>query len=159
PDSGGRRRRHAILTRVSDRDSLRIEQLRGRLRGTILLSEDSGYDQLRFGWNGMIDRRPLMIVRCLGLTDIVETIRFAQEHDLPMTVRAGGHGVSGKSVMDGAVMLDLSLMRHVGVDSVRRRAVAQAGATWGDFDRQTQTCGLATTGGAISTTGIAGLTL
>ena len=129
------------------------------MRGAILLSEDSGYDQVRFGWNGMIDRRPLMIVRCLGLTDIVETIRFVQDHDLPMTVRSGGHGVSGKSVMDGTVMLDLSLMRHVRVDPMRRRAVAQAGATWADFDRQTQACGLATTGGVISTTGIAGLTL
>jgi hypothetical protein len=93
------------------------------------------------------------------LSDVVEIIRYAQERGVPMTVRAGGHGFSGKCVMDGAVMLDLSLMKHVRVDPPRRRAVAQAGATWGDFDRQTQAHRLATTGGVVSTTGIAGLTL
>jgi FAD/FMN-containing dehydrogenase len=107
----------------------------------------------------MIDRRPLLIARCLGLTDVAETIRFARNHDVPMTVRGGGHGVSGKAVLDGAVLLDLSAMKHVHVDPARHRAVAQAGATWGDFDPKTQTYGLATTGGVISTTGIAGLTL
>jgi FAD/FMN-containing dehydrogenase len=129
------------------------------MRGPILLPEDSEYDRLRFGWNGMIERQPLVIARCLGVTDVVEIIRFAQERNVPMTVRAGGHSASGKCVMDGAVMLDLSLMKHVQVDPMRRRAVAHAGATWGDFDRQAQAHGLATTGGVISTTGIAGLTL
>lgn len=159
PDSGECGVARAILARMPDQNSSGIEQLRKRLRGPILLPEDSDYDALRFGWNGMIDRHPLMIARCLGTTDIVEILRYAQERGVPMTVRAGGHGFSGKSVMDGAVMLDLSLMKHVRVDPARRRAVAQAGATWGDFDRQTQVHSLATTGGVVSTTGIAGLTL
>jgi len=107
----------------------------------------------------MIDRRPSMIARCLGLTDVAETIRFAREHEMAMTVRAGGHSVAGKSVQDGALMLDLSLMRHVAVDPVRRRAVGQAGATYSDFDVRTHAYGLATTGGVISSTGTAGLTL
>jgi FAD/FMN-containing dehydrogenase len=127
--------------------------------GEVLCPEDRGYDEARRLWNGMIDRRPLLIARCLGLTDVAETIRFARNHDVPMTVRGGGHGVSGKAVLDGAVLLDLSAMKHVHVDPARHRAVAQAGATWGDFDPKTQTYGLATTGGVISTTGIAGLTL
>jgi FAD/FMN-containing dehydrogenase len=107
----------------------------------------------------MISRRPLLIVRCLGLADVAETIRLAREHEVPMTIRGGGHGVSGKAVLDDAVMLDLSLMKHVRIDPVRRRAIAQAGVTWGEFDPLAQSYGLATTGGVISTTGIAGLTL
>jgi len=136
-----------------------IDKLARRLRGPVLVPSGSNYDGARRGWNGMIERRPLLIARCLGITDVAETIRFACEQGVPMTVRAGGHSVAGKSVMDGAVMLDLSLMRHVAVDPVRRRAVAQAGATWRDFDMRTHAHGLATTGGVISTTGIAGLTL
>src|SRR5262245_31136705 len=102
------------------------------------------------------DRAPASTDRALPrYYRCAETIRFACEQGVPMTVRAGGHSVAGKSVMDGAVMLDLSLMRHVAVDPVRRRAVAQAGATWRDFDTRTHAHGLATTGGAISTTGIA----
>jgi len=136
-----------------------IENLRNRLRGPVLGPEDSVYDEARRGWNGLIDRRPSMIARCLGLTDVAETILFAREHEMAMTVRAGGHSVAGKSVQDGALMLDLSLMRHVAIDPVRRRAVAQAGATYSDFDARTHAYGLATTGGVISSTGIAGLTL
>ena len=136
-----------------------IERLRSQLRGAVLGQPDSGYEETRRVWNGMIDRQPLLIARCLGLADVVETVRFAREHDLPLTIRGGGHGVSGKAVMDGAVMADLSPMKHVHVDPVRQRAVAQAGLTWGEFDRRTQDYGLATTGGVISTTGIAGLTL
>jgi FAD/FMN-containing dehydrogenase len=127
--------------------------------GEVLCPENPGYDEARRLWNGMIDRRPLLIARCLGLTDVAATIRFARNHDVPMTVRGGGHGVSGNALLDGAVLLDLSAMKHVQVDPARRRAVAHAGATWGDFDPKTQAYGLATTGGVISTTGIAGLTL
>jgi FAD/FMN-containing dehydrogenase len=147
------------LARMPTPDLLAIDRLRDRMRGNVLCPEDSGYDDARRLWNGMIDRRPLLIARCLGLTDVVETIRFSREHDIPMTVRGGGHGVSGKAVLDQAVLLDLSSMKHVQVDPVRQRALAHAGATWGDFDPKTQACGLATTGGVISTTGIAGLTL
>src|SRR6516162_736195 len=130
-----------------------IERLRGRLRGTVVCPHDPGYEETRLVWNGMISRRPLLIVRCLGLADVAETIRLAREHEVPMTIRGGGHGVSGKAVLDDAVMLDLSLMKHVRIDPVRRRAIAQAGVTWGEFDPLAQSYGLATTGGVISTTG------
>src|SRR5262249_34325302 len=128
-----------------------LERFAGRLRGTILTGEDPGYDEARRGWNGMIDRRPSLIVRCLGPTDVAATICFAREQNLPMTVRGGGHSFSGKSALDGAVMLDFALMKHVTVDPVRHRAVAQAGATWADFDGRTTAHGLATTGGVVST--------
>src|SRR5262249_32392712 len=104
-------------------------------------------------------RRPSLIARCLGIADVAQTIQFAREHRLPLTVRGGGHSFAGNAVSDGAIMLDLSLMKHVQVDPVRQTAVAQAGCTWREFDRCTQDYGLATTGGVISTTGIAGLTL
>src|SRR2546421_10410242 len=96
-----------------------IEQFRGRMRGAVLRLSDSGYEETRRVWNGMIDQRPLLIARCVGLADVVETVRFAREHDLPLTIRGGGHGVSGKAVMDGAVMADLSRMKHVQVDPAR----------------------------------------
>ena len=148
----------AILTRMPDHDSLGTK-LRARMRGPIVLPGDANYASLRLVWNRRIDRRPLLIARCLGLTDVIEVIRFAQERGVAMTIRAGGHSLSGSCVMDDAVMLDLSLMKHVSVDPARRRAVAQPGATWGDFDRQTQVHSLATTGGVRSNSGIAGLTL
>jgi len=129
------------------------------MRGPVLLPGDPDYDSVRRVWNARIDRCPLVIARCLGVSDVVEVVRFAQDRGLSLTIRAGGHSFSGKCVIDGAVLLDVSLMKHVSVDSVRRRAVAQAGATWGDFDRQTQLHSLATTGGILSTAGIAGLTL
>ena len=133
--------------------------LRRRLQGTVVLPRDPDYDELRRVWNGMIDRRPICIVRCLGLADVSATIRFSRENNLPLTIRGGGHGVSGKAVMDGAVMMDLSPMKHVEIKPVEKRAVAQAGLAWREFDCQTSAYGLATTGGVISSTGIAGLTL
>ena len=136
-----------------------INALRGQLQGSVVSPEDSGYDLLRQVWNGMIDRRPVLIARCLGLADVAATIRFTREKALPLTIRGGGHGVSGKAVMDDAVLMDLSPMKGIQIDPLNQRAVAQAGLTWGEFDRQTAEYGLATTGGVISTTGIAGLTL
>jgi FAD/FMN-containing dehydrogenase len=133
--------------------------LRATLRGTVLTSADAGWDETRRIHNGMFVRRPAVIVRCLGTADVADAVRFARTHELEIAVRGGGHSVAGKSVCDGGLMLDLSLMRGVHVDPVRRVARAQGGATWGDFNRETQVHGLATTGGAVSTTGIAGLTL
>ena len=107
----------------------------------------------------MIDRQPALIARCLGTADIVDAVKFARTHGLDLAVRGGGHNVAGRAVCDDGLMLDLSLMKGIHVDPVRRTARAQGGVTWREFNRETQAHGLATTGGVISTTGIAGLTL
>ena len=107
----------------------------------------------------MIDRRPKIIVRCKGVADVIDAVTFARDHVLPVSIRSGGHNIAGNAVGDGSVSLDLSAMRAVRVDPTARRARVEGGATWGDLDRETQAFGLATPGGLISTTGIAGLTL
>lgn len=107
----------------------------------------------------MIDRHPALIVRCAGTADVASTVCFARENDLLVSVRGGGHNVAGKAVCDGALMIDLSAMKGARVDAAARTVHAEAGLTWGELDRETQAHGLATTGGAASHTGIAGLTL
>jgi FAD/FMN-containing dehydrogenase len=107
----------------------------------------------------MIDRRPALIAGCLGNADIVDAVNFARTHGLELAVRGGGHNVAGRAVCDDGLMLDMSLMKGIHVDPIRRTARAQGGVTWREFNRETQAHGLATTGGVISTTGIAGLTL
>ena len=107
----------------------------------------------------MIDKRPLLIVMCAGVADVVAAVNFVREHDLPLAVRGGGHNVSGTAVCDDGVVIDLSLMRGVRVDPERRTVWAQGGCTWADIDRETQPFGLAVPGGVVSETGIAGLTL
>ncbi len=136
-----------------------VEALEQDLRGTILLPTAEGYDQARRIWNGMIDRRPAVIVRCAGAADVVSAVNFGRDHDLLIAVRGGGHNVAGNAVCDGGLMIDLSGMRDVHAEPGLRRARAGGGATWGDFDAETQQFGLATTGGVISDTGVAGLTL
>lgn len=107
----------------------------------------------------MIDRRPLAIISCSSISDVMEAVRFARRENLPFSVRGGGHSVAGKAVADGALMIDLSRMKSIQVDPRRQTVVAQAGLTWREFDRETEKFHLATTGGVISSTGIAGLTL
>ena len=136
-----------------------IEHLRGELRGELLLPGDAGYEEARKIWNGMIDRRPAIIARCRGVADVIAAVKLAKDHDLLVAVRGGGHNVAGNAVCDHGLMIDLSPMRSVTVDPGARRARAEGGATWGDFDAETQAFGLATTGGLISLTGVAGLTL
>jgi FAD/FMN-containing dehydrogenase len=136
-----------------------IDALRRQITGHVLLSGEDGYLDARTVWNGMIDRSPTVIVQPESTADVVATVRFAGEHDLPIAVRGGGHNAAGLAVCDHGLMIDLSRMRAVEVDPERRIARAQGGTRWGDFDAATQAHGLATTGGAISTTGIAGLTL
>ena len=136
-----------------------IEQLKGRLRGDLLCPGDEHYDSARTIHNGMIDRRPALIVRCAGVADVIEAVTFARSHHLVVAVRGGGHGVPGFAVCDGGLMIDLTRMKAVRVDPVGRTARAEGGATWGDFDHETQAFGLATTGGIARPTGIAGLTL
>ncbi len=129
------------------------------LRGELLRPGYTGYDDVRKVWNGMIDRKPALIVRCAGVADVMNAVHFARTHHLLVAVRGGGHNVAGNAVCDGGLMIDLSPMKGIRVDPVKRTARAEAGVTWGEFDHETQTHGLATTGGLISTTGIAGLTL
>lgn len=107
----------------------------------------------------MVDKRPALIVRCAGVSDVLRTLTFARERRLPLAVRGGGHNVAGHAVCDGGVVIDFSHMKSIRVDPQRRTARAEPGVTWGEFDRETQAFGLATTGGLVSTTGIAGLTL
>jgi hypothetical protein len=132
---------------------------KARLRGPVLAPSDVGYEESRTVWNGMIDRRPAMVARCVGIADVIECVRFAREHDLLLCIKGGGHNIAGLAVADGALMLDMSLMRGVWVDANRRVARAQAGCVLGDVDRETQLHGLATVLGFISLTGVAGLTL
>ncbi len=136
-----------------------IEALRKSVRGQILLPNDAGYDAARAVWNAMIDRRPAVIARCKGTADIMDAVKFAHAWGLPVAIRGGGHNVAGHAVCDDGVMIDLSAMRAVRVDPLGRRAWVEGGATWGDVDRETQAFGLATPGGLISDTGVAGLTL
>jgi FAD/FMN-containing dehydrogenase len=132
---------------------------KARLRGPVLAPGDAGYEDSRTVWNSMIDRRPAMVARCLGVADVVECVRFAREHNLLLCIKGGGHNIAGLAVADGALMLDMSLMRGVWVDPRSRVARAQAGCVLGDVDRETQLHGLASVLGFISLTGIAGLTL
>jgi FAD/FMN-containing dehydrogenase len=128
------------------------------LRGELLLPSSPGYDAARRIWNGAVDRHPACIARCTGVADVVAAVRFAREHDLEIAVRGGGHNVAGTALCDGMV-IDLSAMRAVWVDPVGRTARVQGGALWGDVDHETQAQGLATTGGIVGHTGVAGLTL
>lgn len=138
------------------------EQLNGlkmRLRGPVCEPGQPGYEESRTLWNGMIDRKPAVVVRCLGDADVIECVRFAHDKNLLLCIKGGGHNIAGLAAADGALMIDMSLMRGVWVDASRRLAHAQAGCLLGDLDRQTQVHGLATVLGFISNTGIAGLTL
>ena len=136
-----------------------IEALRGSVLGAVLAPTDQGYDDARAVWNAMIDRRPVVIVRCRSTADVIATVSFAREHGLPASVRGGGHNVAGHAVAEAGVMIDLSLMNGVRVDPDLRRAWVEGGATWGVVDEATQAFGLATPGGLISETGVGGLTL
>jgi FAD/FMN-containing dehydrogenase len=136
-----------------------LDSLRQFIKGEIVRSGDPAYEETRKVWNGAIDRNPAAVVRCAEVSDVVTAVRFARERDMLVSVRGGGHGVGGHAVCDGGVVIDLSPMKAVVVDPGRRIARAEAGVLWGEFDRETQAFGLATTGGVVTHTGIAGLTL
>ena len=133
--------------------------LRTALRGGLQLAGDPGYEESRTVWNGMIDRRPAVVARCVGTADVVAALGFAREHDLLVAIKGGGHNIAGLAVADGALQLDLSPMRGVWVDPATRVARAQGGCLLGDVDRETQLHGLAAALGFVSMTGVAGLTL
>jgi FAD/FMN-containing dehydrogenase len=136
-----------------------VRDLREELRGELVLPGDAGYDEARSVWNGMIDRHPAMIARCTGANDVIAAIRFARSEGLEVAVRGGGHNVAGNATCDGGLVIDLSPMKGVRVDADARTVRAQGGVTWGELDTETQAFGLATTGGLVTTTGIAGYTL
>lgn len=136
-----------------------VEKFEVGLRGALLRQGDEGYDGAREIWNGMIDRRPALIVRCTGPADVIDAVRFARTHSLLVAVRGGGHNVAGNALCEGGLMIDLSLMKAVWVDPEAGTARVQGGATWGEVDREAQAFGLAVPGGIVSTTGVAGLTL
>lgn len=151
--------RASTLTGVADLSDRAVAGFRGRLAGALLAPGDAGYDDARTIWNRMIDRRPALIARCAGPGDVVAAVQFAREHDLLLSVRGGGHNVTGHAVCDGGLMVDLSPMKGARVDRARRVLTAEPGLTWGELDTATQRFGLATTGGIVSSTGVPGLTL
>ncbi|WP_336364156.1 FAD-binding oxidoreductase [Halalkalicoccus salilacus] len=141
------------------RDEPDYETLTRRIHGEVLLPGDGGYDEARSIWNGMIDRNPAVVVRPTGATDVMIAVEFARGRDLPLAVKGGGHNVAGNAVRDDGLMIDLALMNSVRVDPTARTARVGPGATMADLDHETQAFGLATPGGVVSTTGVAGLTL
>jgi len=116
------------------------------LRGRLLHPGDGGYDDARKVWNGMIDRRPALIARCAGPADVIASVHFARDHGLLVSVKGGGHNITGNAVCEGGLMIDLSPMKSVRVDPAGRTARAEAGLTWGEYNRETQAFGLASTG-------------
>jgi FAD/FMN-containing dehydrogenase len=136
-----------------------FDGFRMRLRGPVLVPGNAGFEESRTVWNGMIDRSPAAVVRCLGNADVIACVQFARERNILLSIKGGGHNIAGLAVADGALMLDMSLMRGVWVDPRRKIAHAQAGCLLGDVDRETQLYRLAAVLGFVSLTGIAGLTL
>ena len=124
-----------------------VQEFAVNFRGELIRPEDEGYDAARAVFNGMIDRRPALIARCTGVADVVAAVNFARENELVVAVRGGGHSVPGYGTCDGGIVIDLSPMKGIWVDPEARTVRAQAGLTWGEFDRETQHFGLAVTGG------------
>jgi FAD/FMN-containing dehydrogenase len=143
------------LSRIEDA----MRSLQESFRGPLLRPGDAEYDEARTVWNAMIDRKPAIIAQCTSSGDVSAVVNAAREHELLLSIHGGGHNVAGNAVCDGGLMIDLSLMRGIEVDSDARIVRAEGGVLWGEFDAATQAHGLATTGGTVSTTGIAGLTL
>ena len=139
--------------------SASADGLRRQMQGSVLLPGDPGYDEARRLWNGMIDRQPAVIARCESTTDVIAAVVYTREQNLLVSVRGGGHSLPGHSVNDGGIMIDLSPMKRIEMDPQQRTVRAQPGVLWGELDAATHAYGLAVTGGQISHTGIAGLTL
>jgi FAD/FMN-containing dehydrogenase len=143
---------------VETREAPGLQQLAEDFGGQLIQPQDSGYDEARQIYNGMIDRRPAVIARPAGAADVIAAVRYARQHELPIGIRSGGHSVAGHSLPDGALLLDLSLMKGIHVDRVRGTARAGGGVQWGEYDRETQALGVHTPGGRVTTTGVGGFT-
>jgi FAD/FMN-containing dehydrogenase len=136
-----------------------IAALREDVRGKLVLAGDADYDAVRRVWNGNVDRKPALIARCANARDVQHAVNFARTHNLLLSVRGGGHSAPGYGTNDDGMVIDLSLLKAITVDPAKRTARAGGGVLWREFDAATQAHGLATTGGTVSNTGIAGLTL
>src|SRR3954452_9818949 len=137
-----------------------VQELREAVRGELVTPDDNGYAEASRIWNGAHDgRRPALVVRCSGAADVIAAVGFGRSNDLQIAVRGGGHSIAGFSTVDDGIVIDLAPMSSVRVDPVARRAFVGGGAVWRDVDHETQAHGLATTGGLVSTTGVAGFTL
>lgn len=145
--------------RTAGLDHATVQELRERLRGDVVVPDDPAYDHARSVWNGDIDRYPAVVVRCAGVADVIDALRFGREEGLEVAVRGGGHNVAGFGTSDGGLVLDLSAMKGIAVNPHARTARVQPGVLWGELDHETQAFGLATTGGLVSSTGVAGFTL
>jgi hypothetical protein len=146
------------VTNMALRETV-LADFKSKLHGKLILPEDNEYEDMRKVWNGMIDKHPALITLCTDVEDVICAVQFASSHNLLVAVRGGGHNVAGFGTCDGGIVIDLSLMKGVEIDISSRTARAQGGVTWGEFDKATQEHNLATTGGLVSTTGIAGFTL
>ncbi len=142
--------------RLSEDD---IAHLRGSMRGRVLLPDAPEFEAARQIFNGMIDKRPAAIARCVDVADVIAAVNFAREHDLLLAVRGGGHSIAGLSTCDGGLVIDLTEMQGVRIDPAKRIGRVEGGTTWGAFDHAGHAFGLATPGGVVSTTGVGGLTL
>ncbi len=136
-----------------------IQELAASLRGAVLRPGDAGYEQAIHIYNGMIDRHPALIARCVDVADVIAAVNFAREHELTLAVRGGGHSGPGLGTCDDGLVIDLSGMKGIRVDPSARTVRVEGGCTWGEVDHATHPFGLATPSGFISTTGVGGLTL
>ena len=136
-----------------------VRNLSATFTGQLILPGDAGYDEARRVHNGLIDKHPVLVARCRGTADVADALTLARAHGLQIAVRGGGHNVGGRGTIDGGAVIDLSPMRGIYVDAAAQRTRAQGGVLWKELNRETQAHGLATTGGVVGTTGIAGLTL
>ena len=150
---------HSVNPMISHTSTSPYDELRSRLSGVLYEPGSAGYDEACTLFNSMIERRPALVARCASPQDVIASLAFAADHGLEVAVRAGGHSVAGLSLLDDGLVIDVRGMAGVEVDPARRIARVGAGATWSDVDRATQRHGLATTGGRVSSTGVAGLTL
>ncbi len=153
---------NSVVTSVAGEtklDGAAVRELESAFRGGLVRPGDLTYDEQRKVWNGSIDRRPALVARCTGVADVIAAVNFSRNGGLDTAVRSGGHSFPGLSVCDGGVVIDLGPMKAIRVDPEARTASVQAGVLWGDLDRETQAFGLATTGGIVTHTGVAGLTL
>jgi FAD/FMN-containing dehydrogenase len=150
---------HSDMPSGNPLEDATLEEFAASFGGELIRPQDVAYEEARKVYNGMIDKRPVLIVRPTGSADVIDAVNLARENDLPLAIRCGGHSVAGKSVVDDGVLIDLSSLKGVRVDPKSRRARANAGALWGEFDRETQLFGLATPGGRVTTTSVGGFTL
>src|SRR5215471_14833630 len=148
-----------IMTKTITLDTITIDKFKAGLRGELIQRSDPQYEEARRLYNGMIDKRPLLIARCADVADVISAVRFARENDLLTAVRGGGHNGPGLGSCDDGLVIDLSMMKGVRVDPQNRTVRAEAGCTQGDVDHAAHAFGLAVPAGIVSTTGIAGLTL